>query len=241
MPQREQRQQRKERKQIAVLQAQREAEAQLPRGHEPAGQHETGVVSAVAAQQQKQRQRDAAGGDHMQMAGLRDAVGRVRERRAGCGAARAAEAELACEQICAQEAQRPGEQEQQVVAHQRGHGSRAEQRGRAVAEQRVGEREGLVMRPERVRVPQMERVVEHGVPLPGELPRGAHRVAEVLAYVRAQVGRDRPVHRNAQDAGRQAHDDHLARRDGRSVARNQAPIEERRLAAVGWTAGVDRR
>ena len=77
----------------------------------------------------------------MQVAGLGDAVGRVGERGAGGGAAEPAEAELAGEQVGADEAQRPGEQEQQVVADERRDGARAEERGRAVAEQRVREGE----------------------------------------------------------------------------------------------------
>jgi hypothetical protein len=108
------------------------------------------VVAAVAAHQQKQRQRDAARGDHVQVPRLRHAVRRVRERRRGSGRAERAKAELAREKVGAEEAQRPREKEEQVVANERGDGARAEERRGTVPEQRVREREAERVRVERV-------------------------------------------------------------------------------------------
>ncbi len=51
----------------------------------------------------------------MQVAGLGHAVGRVGEGDAGSRAAEAPETELAGQQVGAKEAERPGEQEEQVV------------------------------------------------------------------------------------------------------------------------------
>ena len=110
----------------------------------------------------------------MQVPGLGDAVGRVGERRRRGGRAELAQAELAGEQVGADEAQRLGEQEQQVVTDERRDGARAEERRRAVAEQRIREREAQRVRVEGVGVEQVQRVVEHRVTDPGDLPGGAH-------------------------------------------------------------------
>ncbi len=143
--------------QVAVLQAEREAEADLPGRDEPAGEHQPARAPSVATQEQEQRQRQPAGGDHVQVTGLGHAVGRVGEGHAGRGATEAAQSELACQQVGADEAQRPGEQEQQVVADQCGHGARPEERRGAVAEQRVREREAERVGVEGVRVEQVQR------------------------------------------------------------------------------------
>ena len=73
----------------------------------------------------------------MQMPRLGDAVGGIGEGNRRRGGAEAPQAQLAREQVGAEEAQRPGEEEQKVVADQRRHGARAEEAGRPVAQQRV--------------------------------------------------------------------------------------------------------
>ena len=191
-----------QREQVAELQAEREAEADLPCRHQPPGDDQCGGASPVAAQQQEQRERDAAGGDHVQVARLGHAVGGVGESRGGGRGAELAQTELACEQVAGDEAQRPGEQEQQVVADERRHGARAEEAGRAVAEQRVGEGEAQRVRIEGVGVEQVQRVVQHRVTDVGDLPGCAHGIAEVGRDAAGQVQHERPAGQHRQrDAG----------------------------------------
>ena len=109
-----------------------------------------------------------------------------------------AQAELARQQIGADEAQRPGQQEQQVVADQRRDRARAEERRRPVPEQRVREGEAERVGVEGVGVEQVQRVVEHRVPHPGDLPGGAHRVAEVRRDAAGQVQHQRPAREHRQ-------------------------------------------
>ncbi len=161
----------------------------------------------------------------MQVARLGDAVGRVGEGQAGGGAAEPAEAELAGEQVGADEAERPRPQEQQVVADERGDGARAEERRRAVAEQRVREGEAERVRVEGVGVEDVQRVVEHRVPDPGDLPGGAHRVAEVGGDAAGHVQHERPAREHRQQHARQRDQRDLAageRRGGRPAGRPRA-------------------
>ena len=123
----------------------------------------------------------------MQVAGLGDPVGGVGERERGGRARDAAEPELPCQQVGAEEAQRPREQEQQVVVDERGHGPRPEPRDRPVAQQRVGERQAQGLGIEGVGVPQVQRVVEHRVTHPGDLPGRPHGVPEVGGDVARQM------------------------------------------------------
>ena len=129
----------------------------------------------------------------MQVPGLRHAVGRVGEGDAGGGAAEPPQAELAREQVGADEAQRPGEKEQEVVADERRDGAGAEERRRAVAEQRVREGEAERVGVEGVGVEQVQRVVQHRVPHPRDLPGGAHRIAQVWGDAAAHVQDQRPA------------------------------------------------
>ncbi len=131
--------QRQHGKQIGELQPEREAEADLPGGDEPAGEHKPTRGAPVAAQQQEQRQGNAAAGDHVQVAGLGHAIGGVGERGPGDGRADPSGAQLAREQPGADEAQRPSRKEEQVVADERRDGTRSEEGRRPVAEQRVRE------------------------------------------------------------------------------------------------------
>ena len=63
----------------------------------------------------------------MQVPRLGHPVGRLRERGARRGGGDPAQPQLAGEQVGAEEAQRPREQEQQVVPDERRHGARAEE------------------------------------------------------------------------------------------------------------------
>ena len=141
----------------------------------------------------------------MQMTGLGDAVGRVGERRRRRRRAELAQPQLAREQVGADEAQRPGEQKQQVVTNQRRHGARAEEARRAVAEQRVRERQAERMRVEDVGVEQVQRVVQHAVADVGDLPGRAHRIAQVRRDAAGHVQHQRPARQHGE---RHAYDDH---------------------------------
>jgi len=101
--------------------------------------------------------------------------------------------ELAAEQVGRDDRQRPREDEEQVVTDERRGGARADESGRRVAEQRVGEREAVRVRPERIRLEQMQRMLEQLVTLDGDLPRGANRVTQVGIDPRGEVQRKRPT------------------------------------------------
>ena len=178
----------------------------------------------------------------MQVSGLGHAVGRVCEREPGGGAAEASEAELAREQVGADEAQRPGEQEQEVVADERGDGARSEERRRAVAEQRVREREAERMRVERVGVEQVLWLMEHGVSHPCDLPSGSHGVAEIGGDAARQVQHQRPGREHGQHHARQRHERQLERRErGRRRPASGPPrLPVARPAALGPPARASR-
>ena len=86
-----------QRHQVGELQAEREPQAYLPGGDEPAADDQRRALAAIAAQQQEQRQRDAPRGDHVQMPRLGDAVGGIGEGHSRGGGAEAPQAQLACE------------------------------------------------------------------------------------------------------------------------------------------------
>ena len=151
----------------------------------------------------------------MQMTRLGHAVGRIGERRAGGSRPEPAQAELAREQVCAEKAQRPREQEQQVVADQGGDGARAEECCRAVAEQRVREGEAERMRVEDVGVEQVQRVVQHRVPYPGNLPRGPHGIAEVGRDPAGQMQHQRPGREHSEKHPGECHPQDLGPTEGR--------------------------
>jgi len=135
---------------VGQRQAEREAQRDQQGRDEPAGEDHAGPGVAVAADQQRERQRDRAAGDDVQVALLLEAVGRVRECRAGDERPCAPCAELTREQVSAEERQRKGEQEQHVVAHDRGARALADQARGGVADERVGDREAVAHRPEHV-------------------------------------------------------------------------------------------
>ena len=95
---------------------------------------------------------------------------RERERGPGDRRSAAPQPQLPRQQVGAEERQRVGEQEHEVVAEHRRVRTRAEQPRRGVADQRVGERQRVVEGPELVRVEEMERLVRQRVAVPRQLP-----------------------------------------------------------------------
>jgi hypothetical protein len=143
------------------------------------------------------------------------AEGRVGERGTRHGTPGAIGAELPGEQIGAGEGERVRQQEEEVVAGQRGGLARTDQPGRRVAEQRVREGQAVGERPERVRVEEGERLGQQRVPLPGELPRGSDRVAEVLGDVVVELEEERPAHRDGQQSAAEKDQAELTRAEMR--------------------------
>jgi len=204
---------RERQQQVSELQPERESEAELPRRHKPAGQHEAAALVAISPQEQEQGQRDAAAREHVQVTILLESPGRVgvrgaRDRRPGPSGA-----ELAREQPRAQEAKRVGEQEEHVVAEHRRRDSAADRAGRRVARERLGEREAVLERPEHVGLEVVERLVQQGVSSPGHLPRLDERVAGVARQVARHVQRQRPMHHQREQHGGQRGQRDLAPRE----------------------------
>ena len=197
------------REQVAELQAEREAEAHLPGRHQPPGDHESAGAPAVATQEQEQGERDAAGGDHVQVPGLGDPVGGIREGGARGRPPETPQAELACKQEGAEEAERPGEQEQQVVTDECRDGARSEEAGRPVAEQRVREGEAQLVGVEDVGVEEVERLVQDRVSDPRHLPSSPHRIAEVRRDPARHVKDQRPARHDREQHTRQGRPDEL--------------------------------
>ena len=160
------------------------------------------------------------------MAGLGHAVVRVGEGGGGRRGAEPAQSQLAREQVGADEAQRPYPQEQQVVANERGDRAMTEERRRAVAEQRIGEGEAERVRVEGVGVEQVQRVVQHRVPDPRDLPGGAHRVAEVGGDPARHVQHERPARQHRQQDAGEDHPQQLRAPDrGRGGPPSLAPLD----------------
>ncbi len=173
----------------------------------------------------------------MQVPGLGHAVGRVGEGGRRGSRAELAQPELAGQQVAADEGQRPGEEEQQVVADERGDGARAEEGGGAVAEQRVGEGEAQRVGIEGVCVEQVQRLVQHGVADPGDLPGGAHGVAEVRRDAAGQMQHERPRDEHGErDAGEDRPEDLAAceLRRGRPAC----GVRRRRATALDVTVAL---
>ena len=151
--------------------------------------------------------------DDVQVAVVLEAKRREGERGPRDRGADRAEPELAGEEVGARERERVGEEEEHVVAHDRGLRARADQARRRVADQRVRERQRVVERPELVRLEEVERLVRERVTVPGDLPRLHERVAEVLGHVVAEVERQRPVHDDREQARADDEQDQLAAGD----------------------------
>jgi len=157
--------------QVCELEPERETESHLPGRHEPASDDRATAPAPVAAEEEVQRERDAAARDHMQMAGLHESPRRVRKCRAGRDAAPGPGAELAGKEECAEERQPVGEDDEEVVDNQRRVDAvRRDQAGGGVTDQRVAEEKAVLVRPVRVRIEQAERVVQQCMPDPGHLP-----------------------------------------------------------------------
>jgi hypothetical protein len=128
-------------------------------------------------------------------------------RRSGDERGAAAQAELTGEQVGAEEGERVGEEEQQVVADQGGVRPVADQPGRGVADEPVGEGERVLEGPELVRVEEVERLRRQRVPAPRDLPGLRKRIAQVPGHGLPQVQDERPVGDDRdQDRTRRDHD-----------------------------------
>ena len=180
--------------QVGEWEAQRESEQELPGGDDPARHDPARPPAPVAPQRERQRERNAAARDDLHVPVLLQAEGRERERGARHRRAAGAEPELAGQQVGAHERERVGEQEHQVVAEDGGVRARADQPGGGVADERVGEGEGVAERPELVGVEEVERLVGERVAVPCHLVGLGEGVAQVLGDVVAQVQDQGPVH-----------------------------------------------
>ena len=105
---------------------------------------------------------------------------------------------------------------------------------RRVAGERVREREAVVERPEDVGLEVVERLVQEGVTAPADLPRLDERVADVPRNVARHVQRERPVHRDGEQAGGERGKPDLAPREGRArgEARGRASARAIRGGAI---------
>ena len=109
---------REHREQVGELETEREPQGHLPRRDQPAAEHEPWASPPVAAQEQEQRQWDAAAREHLQMAVLGEPPRCVRERCPCSNPSGPAGAQLAGKQIRAQERECVCEEEEQVVRHE---------------------------------------------------------------------------------------------------------------------------
>jgi len=194
-----------------------EADRHLPGDHDPAGRDQrrpAGVAGAapVAAQQQEERQRDAAAAEDVQVAALLQAPGRVGERCARHGRGQPPHPQLAGQQVGPGEGQRAGEEEDHVVADDRGGHAPAREVQRRVPDERVGEGERVGQRPELVGLEEGKGLVHDRVGAPGQLPRLRQRIAEVLGQVGVQVQGQRPEHRHGQGDRPDGQEEQLAPR-----------------------------
>jgi hypothetical protein len=199
--------------QVGERQPEREAERELPRGDRKRRQHEPRTPQAVATHPEREREWDPAARDHVHVPVLLEAEGREGESRPGDDRSRGPDPQLARQQVCAEEGQRVGEQEQHVVARHGGLAPRPDQPGRRVAEQGVGECKRVVERPELVGLEELERLMGERVAAPRHLPRLHQRVAEVLGDVLSQMQHQRPVHDHGEQAGAEREQQKLAGRD----------------------------
>ena len=126
-----------------------------------------------------QREHDPAAGEDLQVAALGRPPRRETEDEAGHRGTPAAHPELARQQVGGRRAERPREQEHDVVADQRRRLPVPDQPEGEVAEQAVGERQRVVERVENVCVEDVSGIGDD-VTVPRELPGLQQRVAEVL-------------------------------------------------------------
>ena len=199
----------------------READRDLPRGHRPGAEQRPRPLQADSADRERERERYAAARDHLHVAVLLHAKRRVGEGGARDRRARWSESHLARQQVGPEEAERVGEEEEQVVAGHRRAGTVPDQPGGRVADQRVPERERIGLGPELVGLEEVERLRLQRVPSPRDLPSLRQRVAEVLRDRLVQVQRQRPVHHHRDEDRRERRQQHLAAGDRRAL--RQAP------------------
>ena len=74
----------------------------------------------------------------------------------------------------------------------------SEQRHGGVPDERVGERQRIRVRPKRVRLPPLERLVEERMAVPGDQVGREQRVAEILRHVAVEMEHERPEHHDRQ-------------------------------------------
>src|SRR5439155_11657294 len=118
---------------------------------------------------------------------LLEAPRRVGESRSTDDGARATDAELARQQVRAEEGKGVGEQEQQVVPDDGGARSVADHPRGRIADQRVREGEAVSQRPEGVRLEVVEWLVKDRVAAPGDLPCLHQGVSDVARHVASEV------------------------------------------------------
>jgi hypothetical protein len=184
--------------------AERESQQELPGRDHPCGDDPARSTQPVTADAQRQRQGDAAARDHLHVPVLLQPERSEGERGAGDRSAARPEPELAGQEVSADEPERVGEQEHQVVSVDRRVRAGADQAGGGVPDQRVREGERVAERPELVCIEEVKRLVRERMAVPGHLVRLRERVAEILGDVVAQVQDQRPVHDHRHQTG--AHD-----------------------------------
>ena len=126
--------------QVGELEADREAQGHLPRGHEPPGDDGRRATSAIAAQQEKEGEWHSTAREHMQVPVLRELPRRIGKGGAHSRGADPSDPELAGEQVRAEERKHVGEEEEQVVAEQRRVRARPARTGRRARSRRAHRR-----------------------------------------------------------------------------------------------------
>jgi len=179
---------------VREWQTEHPADRHLPDAHDPRPEQPPRPAQADTACRESDRQRDPAARDHLQVPVLLQPVGRVRERRARDRGSDRAQPQLAREQIGAEERQRVGEEEEQVVADHRRVRPAADDPSGRVADQCIAEGQRVLERPEAVGVEEVKWLVEQRVAAPGRLPGLGQRVADVARNHAAEVDQQGPGH-----------------------------------------------
>ena len=178
---------------VGEREAHHPADRHLPCGDDPRPEEPPGPSQSDAPDRERDRKGDAAGRDDLQVAVLLQPVGGVGERGPGDHGADRAEAELAGEHVCAEEGERVGEEEEQVVPDHGGVRPAADDSRRGVADQRIAEGKRVLDRPEAVGVEEVQRLMEQRVSTPGRLPGLRQWIADVTGDGAAQVQDQRPA------------------------------------------------
>ena len=192
-----------QRQHVPERQADAEAERHLPGGDQPAGQRPAGTapLRPVAVRATTSRVPRASMARASAMPPIESTCrcpawasfhGRVPERDPGQRGPDPVRAELTDQGVRPDEGERVHQHVQDVVADHRRDRPLADHAERGVAEQGVGVRVRVALGEERVRVPELGRIGEQGVPAPGDLPRLQDRVAGVLRDGLGDVAQRRP-------------------------------------------------